>query len=561
MSSSLQSLDAQIAKVLSEWSLVTTVLAVILIGFLIHPLIYADEPDTHPLLLARQATASPVRNKGESAVYRSPEVPHGYSLRTGLNVKDHGAPRWASGKDGDVRDIWREVRRGGKQGADGKDIPKGLIMTVLGKEDLVEHDIDELSQEIGIIGQHLKKNGANKVAVYLPNSIEYLQMIFATAFYGLTPILLPYNVPHAKLYKLLADTGADSLVCSAGDVPQEDLAKQAKNIKLLTLVVERTSRHMDWDGAPEGGLSVGVWHNIVEDNKSSATIELPDNDGDKPGAIVTVWQPTDLAKEPEIVSFTQENIVSAVAAQISAIPLRQRLTSADLVLPADTFTHNYVLTNTFATLFTHSSLAINSVAVPGADLSLARRGIAPTVIIASAETLAKLHQQETAGIRSGLQRFGKYTQDQTISAGRMPTDGLLFKLLAPSSTSNEPGKLRLILTSERIGAGSPALTSTQLSDLRIFTRSRIIYALTAARVAGAVAQTNVFDYRRDDGPGHSHFGVPLSSVEVKLVGGEEAVGAESPRGQLTASGPAVAGGEVKLSAQGRVRQDSTIAYA
>ena len=178
MSSSLQSLDAQLAQVLSEWSVVTTVLAVILVAFLIYPLVYADEPDTHPLLLARQASASAIRNKGESAVYRSPEVPHGYPLRTGLNVKDAGAPRWASGKDGDVRDIWREVQRGGSQGTDGKEIPKGLIMTVFGKEELVEHDIDDLSKEIGIIGQHLKKNEAQKVAIYLPNSIEYLQTIF-----------------------------------------------------------------------------------------------------------------------------------------------------------------------------------------------------------------------------------------------------------------------------------------------------------------------------------------------------------------------------------------------
>lgn len=360
------------------------------------------------------------------------------------------------------------------------------------------------------------------------------------------------------MYELLGETGADTLVCAAGNVPLEELVQAISSVKHVTLVVERTSRHMDWDGTPEGRLSVGVWHSIVEDNKASASAELPNNAAEKPGDVITVWQHSE---NTEIVSFTQENIVSAVAALISAIPLRQRLTSADLVLPADTFTHNYVLTNTFAALFTHSSLAINSVAVPGVDLTLARRGIAPTVIIASAETLAKLHHQETAGISSGLQRFGKYTQDQTISAGRMPTDGMLFKLLAPSSTSSEPGKLRLILTSERIGAGSPALTSTQLSDLRIFTRSRIIYALTAARVAGAVAQTNVFDYRRDDGQGHSHFGVPLSSVEVKLVGGEGDVGAESPRGQITVTGPAVAGGQTKLSVQGRIREDSTIAYA
>lgn len=182
MSSSLQSLDARIATVLSDWSITTTLLALAIAAFLLYPILFSDEPDTHPLLLARQGTASAVRNKGESAVYRSPEVPHGYPLKTGLNVKDAGAPRWASGKDGDIRDIWREVQRGGQNGSDGKETPKGVIMTILGKEEIVEHGIEDLSKEIGIIGRHLKQSGVKKVAIYLPNSVEYLTTVFGKSW-------------------------------------------------------------------------------------------------------------------------------------------------------------------------------------------------------------------------------------------------------------------------------------------------------------------------------------------------------------------------------------------
>ncbi|KAF7194921.1 Long-chain-fatty-acid--CoA ligase 3 [Pseudocercospora fuligena] len=563
---SLASLDRAISNVLADWGITTTILALALAAYLVYPVVFPDEPDTHPLLLARQATASPVRKKGESAVYRSPEVPHGYPLRTGLNVKDPAAPRWAAGKDGDIRDIWREVQKGGKDGGDGKPIPKGLIMSVFGKEELVEHDIDELSKEISTIGNHFKQAGIKKVAIYLPNSVEYLLTIFAASFYGVTPILLPYNLPHPKVYHFLSGTGADALVCAAGNLPLDDLSQTCKNLRLLTWVVEKTSRHMDWNGVPDeaaGRLVVSVWHDVVEDNKATATTELPSNDtGDAPGDIVTVWQPSDPAILPQIVPFTQTNIVAAIAALVTAIPMRQRLSSADLVLPADTFTHSYVLCQTLAALYMHCSVAITSVAAPGVDLQLARRGVAPTVIIASAETMAKLHQQETAGISSGLQRFGKYTQDQTVAAGRMPTDGILFKLLAPKSGSTEPGKLRLILTSHRLGAGSPSLTSTMLSDLRIFTRSRIIYALTTARVAGAIAQTNVFDYRRVDGTEPSHFGVPLGSVEIKYLNPDEkALSSSEPNGKLVVMGPAVAGGEVKLDVQMKMREDGCIVYA
>lgn len=181
MANWFDSLDATVAQVLSEWSLVSTTLAIAIVAFLLHPILYPHEPDTHPLLLARQATASPVRNKGESAVYRSPEVPHGYPLKSGLNVKDPSAPRWAAGKDGDLRDIWREVQRGGGSSStahDGKPIPKGLIMTVFGKQELVEHDIDQLSRDIAILGKHFNDAGVKKLAIYLPNSVEYLCAVF-----------------------------------------------------------------------------------------------------------------------------------------------------------------------------------------------------------------------------------------------------------------------------------------------------------------------------------------------------------------------------------------------
>lgn len=178
MAKAMESLDAAVATVLAEWSILTTLLALVIVAFLAYPMVFPDEPDTHPLLLARQATASPVRNKGESAVYRSPEVPHGYPLKSGFNVKDASAPRWAAGRDGDIRDIWREVQKGGRTGPDGKDIPTGLIMTVLGKEEIVYHDIDHLSREIAIIGKRFNDADVKKVAIHLPNSVEYLSTIF-----------------------------------------------------------------------------------------------------------------------------------------------------------------------------------------------------------------------------------------------------------------------------------------------------------------------------------------------------------------------------------------------
>lgn len=166
-------LDSQLDQLFSGWNIYTTLLTVILVTYLVYPLFFLQEPDTHPLLLARQASASPVRQPGESAIYRSLEAPHGYPLRTGLNVKDPDAPKWQSGRDGDLRDVWKQALRGPLEG-DGK---KARIISVMGQE-TVEHTPEEVMRDINIIGEYLRDRGTKKVAIYLPNSIELFVAFF-----------------------------------------------------------------------------------------------------------------------------------------------------------------------------------------------------------------------------------------------------------------------------------------------------------------------------------------------------------------------------------------------
>jgi hypothetical protein len=166
-------------------------------------------------------------------------------------------------------------------------------------------------------------------------------------------------------------------------------------------------------------------------------------------------------------------------------------------------------------------VAINSVAGPGVELKLAMRNIAPTIVVASAETAEKLHAETKIGIAGGLKALAHSAQTSALDAGRMPVDTLLTSINAPhrAAIGNTPGKLRLLFVSERAGAETPPLSSLDLSDLRIFTGARVVYALTAAGVAGAVAQSSIYDYRRSGGSRNKqgHFGAPLSCVEIKLV--------------------------------------------
>lgn len=213
---------------------------------------------------------------------------------------------YSAGKDGDLRDIWRRItgeiplERGATSSG------TATLMTVFGKEGVSEHRIDGISKEIAVVGKHLKDHGAKRVAIYLPNSVEFLAAVFAGAFYGFTPILIPFNQPHSVLVDLLTQTGADALVAGAGSVPLSDIIRGAPGLRQIVWTVEKTSRHMDWSEVPEGiggKIDVSVWHELVQDS-SSAAVVLPTSNEKAPG-VVFLWQEAP-GKPAQIVDFTQQ---------------------------------------------------------------------------------------------------------------------------------------------------------------------------------------------------------------------------------------------------------------
>ena len=77
MAGLLDQLDGAISDLLAGWNIYTTLIAFGIVGFLGWIIFDSADADTHPLLLARQAQASYVRQPGESAIFRNPETPHG----------------------------------------------------------------------------------------------------------------------------------------------------------------------------------------------------------------------------------------------------------------------------------------------------------------------------------------------------------------------------------------------------------------------------------------------------------------------------------------------------
>ncbi|KAG6136342.1 hypothetical protein E4U38_001431 [Claviceps purpurea] len=558
----LETIDSSITDLFSQWNAYSTALATALVLIITYRIMSATEPDIHPLLLARQSIPSAVRHEGESAIYRSQSAPHGMPLNAGLNIKDAGVPKFSRGRDGDLRDIWRKAATGGDTGATGR------LLTVLGSENVIEHKIADINRQINIIGRYLEGQGSIKVAIYLPNSIELLITLFACSFYpNLTTVILPFNVTEPELINILRRSAVDTVVTASGSFPFDSVVKAYSLIRQLIWVVDDGSRHMDWNDVPEGtggSVNVTTWQDLVNETPDSTLTELPPVDKDQvPQDIVTFWQ--DKASNiGEMVRFSQANLASAVSSQLVAIPSRERLTQTDLFLPADPLSNIHTLILTLAALFSNASVALNSVAGQSADLALATQGVSPTVVVASPAALLRSHEESIRKLSSGLAKLSHTLSTKTLTQrGVHAASNALsgFAAGARLRVGTTPGKLRLVYTAERIGAHTPLLSCQVLSDLRVLSGARIIYALSAARVAGSVTQTAVFDYRVSADV-ETHFGAPTTSVEIYMKDlGSHKTTDDVVEGEIIVRGPCVSGGEARLGVSGRLNDDNTLSYA
>lgn len=367
----------------------------------------------------------------------------------------------------------------------------------------------------------------------MPNSIEILVALFACSFYpNLTAILIPFDVSTEELTMMLRRSAADTVITAPGAFPFEPVVKAYPSLRQLIWVVDEGSSHMDWNEVPEGtggSVNVATWQDIIRDAPSEAGRELPaPNKEDEPREVITFWQ-TKPGTMEEMVRFTQANLVSGVAGQLAAVPSTQRLSPSDLFLAADSLTNTHTLILTLAALYCNASVAFNSVAGRSPDLVLATQGVAPTVLVATPETLLRTHQEATNRLTSAIAKVAHWAQSRSLTeSGVMPVASAASRFNSSSrpAIGKTPGKLRLVYVADRAGADSPPLSSRILSDLRVFLGARIIYALAAPKVAGAVAQTGYYDYRVHDDE-RSHFGAPVTSTEILLRDTEKHKNADS----------------------------------
>lgn len=110
---------------------------------------------------------------------------------------------------------------------------------------------------------------------------------------------------------MLRAAKVDTLITAAGSVPLQGLLAQHPDLKQVVWVVERTSRHMEWNEVPEGvggQAEIGVWHDIIEERRSSVSADFPpDTAGKEPTTVIVVSE--NASSQPdgfEVVEFPQQ---------------------------------------------------------------------------------------------------------------------------------------------------------------------------------------------------------------------------------------------------------------
>lgn len=111
--------------------------------------------------------------------------------------------------------------------------------------------------------------------------------------------------------RILEQTHASILIAGAGAIPLKEVMKHYSGLKQVVWVVERTSRHMDWNEIPEGvggKAEIAVWHEIVNSREDSPTSHPTSNFSysSQPN-VISVYKKQRFRNEGyEVVEFTQK---------------------------------------------------------------------------------------------------------------------------------------------------------------------------------------------------------------------------------------------------------------
>ncbi|KAK9456994.1 hypothetical protein V1511DRAFT_495911 [Dipodascopsis uninucleata] len=480
--------------------------------------------DIHPYGIYNQAALSAVRNADESCIYRSTLTPFTHPLMAGFTIKDGYRYR-----DGDLLDVWRAGN-------------KGKIGTFDRTSNSVKYsdyvtDLEPIVNKLGAVLKTMVPD-LRKVALVLPSGIEDILVNFSCALYGIITVPIPVDCNSAMLFKILNATQPDIIITSAGIIDFTD-KKLPKSIKAIIVDAKDADNHLDWADkfSEQLGRDILVkdWSKLCEEADGLDTLDINVYEKQKDGVVIV----SPYIVEDDTVKFTEfthSNIVSAVAAQIKIINIDNEWTNNGVFVPLSPISNLHTRILVFVAIVTGTSVVFCGTSGKGYDIEAAIQ-IEPTIIAGTSKIVMSLNEYRSPPL---LLKLRLQRNEGLLAQGNLPSPILdmfpRLKYLYIHEICEEHSLFNTNKTTNQ--SNVTALTSAQLSHLRALFGAHVIYSLTHPKVAGAICQTNAYDYRNLGDV--NIYGPPLPSLEAVVRDASDVKGKDR-QGHLFVEGPAVAG--------------------
>lgn len=444
------------------------IVAIIAIHFIYSQYIESTK-DVNDLYLSQQSTIDPIRMPQESPIYKSNKLDYSNGLRVGLDIRyDHYKIR-----NGNLCDIWLILMTHAKSS------PEYLL---------------QINSETATFA-----NINHKVSLLGPLLSTYEQVTL--------------NCRH---FVKNSDILAIIIACFVNQVTLH-LYDDLKNVDLGENTLSIIDSAIEDCSGPSLSLDSPELTKIFSSTANLTTFDNEYHFSKDRGTAIILTRKLN-PKFISQVSFTQLNLISAIASSMKHLPITTEFSKQDtLLLVQDTYPNNSTMENIgndlvkiLTTFITGSKLVIQS--VDKADIT----SVDPTILSMNDTCFQKLLPLSSLESRlNWLDKLIYHQSTKILSRGKF-------------SSRNKFGcKLRLVYINKSIYASNPQWDSNSLNKYRSLLNSRIIVESEIPSIIGPFVLTDYYDYRILDLSKIANFkgfGCVCQSNEIKLVNYEDGTG-------------------------------------
>ncbi|KAJ3270477.1 Long-chain-fatty-acid--CoA ligase 5 [Terramyces sp. JEL0728] len=510
---------------LDTWSIILGS-AIVVISFLA----VKPEPDVHPAAFREQAVATRTRKPHESAIYRNKNKYHGTPLLDRLEDKSTAYELF-----------WEAVKAFGSKPFLGQ---RGQLYTFSQIADRVQVFGKGLIEAVKLkpkVDDFHDTLAAQFVGIYLGNSIEWVIADYACLTYGLVSVPLYESFDKDDLHYILNHTELKCIITSTKSLEKIlDSCAKGNRIRHIVLSDLDIIDEENKDKADLVGVKLVSFKELEDAGRSiQRSHYVP-----QPSDIFTICFTSGTTGEPKGAMISHRNLVSQAAGTLDLIPIKHRINQGD----------KHVSFMPMSLMF--ERLNLHTIASQGCQIEIfdgnsselleKLESFKPTIFLSVPLVINRLYDRIQQKAKD-LPFIYKFLYDLSfkrklymLENGLLRQNSIYDKLIFNKFQKVIGGNTRLI-----VSGGAP-INPIATEYLRIVFGANVLqgYGLTETCAGGFVTQFG--DYDQSFG---SHVGVPLSSVEYKLIDipelGYLVTDSPNPRGQICIRGPGVVGGYYK----------------